>query len=128
ADPKWPKEADPSEFRGSRMGHGDSDTSPVSSMKGRELSRDGWLFLTFVCGIGVVSIGIRGRRRGFGALPWTSLQSCRGRPVGSSALPAGRELSAPVVALEAAGRVWHRGVECWFRGLWWLGAGSLTAL
>ena len=30
------------------------------------MSRGGWPFLTFVCGIGVVIIGIRGRRRGFG--------------------------------------------------------------
>jgi hypothetical protein len=63
----------------------------MSSMKGRVLSRGGWPFLTFVCGIGVVIIGIRGRRRGFGALPRTSLQSCRARSVGSSALPAGRD-------------------------------------
>jgi hypothetical protein len=31
--------------------------TPVSSMKGRVLSRGGWPFLTFVCGIGVVITG-----------------------------------------------------------------------
>jgi hypothetical protein len=47
--------------------------------------------LTFVCGIGVVIIGIRCRGRGFGAVPRTSLQSCRARPVGSSAVCACRD-------------------------------------
>ena len=42
---------------------------PVSSMKGRVLSRGGWPFLMFACGVGVVIIGIRGSERGFGARP-----------------------------------------------------------
>jgi hypothetical protein len=101
---------------------------PVSSMKGRVLSRGGWPFLMFVCGVGVVIVGIRGRKRGFGARPRTSLESCRARPVGSSALRAGR----------ASRRRWWRltrRVESGIglggggvMGLWWLGAGSLTAL
>ena len=61
----------------------------MSSMKGRVLSRGGWPFLTFVCGIGVVIIGIRSRRRGFGALPRIGCRVCWARLVGSSALPAG---------------------------------------
>ena len=63
--------------------------APMSSMKGRVLSRGGWPFLTFVCGIGVVIIGIRSRRRGFGALPRIGCRVCWARLVGSSALPAG---------------------------------------
>jgi hypothetical protein len=51
---------------------------------------------------GVVIIEIRGRKRRFGALPRTSLESCRARPVGSSALPAGR----------GARRRWWRLMRC----------------
>jgi hypothetical protein len=58
-----------------------------------------------------------------------SLQKCRARPGGSSALPAGSDPRHRWwVALDAAGRVWHRvGELVGFRGLWWLGAGSPTA-
>ena len=102
---------------------------PVSSMKGRVLSRGGWPFLTFVCGCGVVIIEIRGGGRGFRGF-------------------------APEFVVVLPGSVWRvkrhalgRGFRRWWwrltrrvesgiwigqggvgvRGLWWSGVGARAA-
>jgi hypothetical protein len=77
-------------------------------MKGRVLSRGRLaVFDVGVRWVVSVIIRIRGRKRGFGALPRTSLASCRARPVGSSAVRVGRASRRRWWALDAAGRVWH---------------------
>ena len=82
---------------------------PVSSMKGRVLSRGDWPFLRFVCGIGVVIIEIRRRRRGSGLCPGEFIAELAGSVCRVKRCACGQGFSASVVALDAAGRVWHRG-------------------
>ena len=83
---------------------------PMSSMKGRVLSRGGWPFLTFVCGIGVVIIEIRGGRRGFGGSAPDFIAALPGSAWRVKRSACGQGFAAPAGwPLDAAGRVWHRG-------------------